>query len=110
MPTSQASGTQACTVTTEHTLTTITAAGTYVLSLNLNPAAAGDIFEARAYLKVLTGSTERVLYFDTWADGQPVDDQVKFMVPIPTLFSVKFTLKQTAGVGRSIEWNAINIA
>lgn len=107
MPTSQASGTQACVISTEHTLATITTAGTYVLSLNLNPLAAGDVIEARAYVKVLTGSTERVLYFDVWADAQPTDDQVKFLVPIPTLFSCKFTLKQTAGTGRSIEWNAI---
>jgi hypothetical protein len=107
MPTSQAENTQACTIGTEHTLTTITDAGIYVLSLNLNPLAAGDIIEARAYVKVRSASTERVLYVDAWADDQPVDDEVKFFVPIPTLYSVKFTLKQTAGTGRSIEWAAI---
>ena len=107
MPTSQASGTQTCTVTTEHTLATITAAGTYVLSVNLNPMAAGDVMEIRAYVKVLTGSTERVYIYDVWADAQPTDDQVKMTIPIPTLFSCKFTIKQTAGTGRSIEWNAI---
>jgi hypothetical protein len=94
-------------ISTEHTLTTRTAAGTYVLALNLAPLAAGDVIEARAYLKVLTGSTEQVLYIDAWADAQPTDDEVKLFVPIPTVWSVKFTLKQTAGTGRSIEWSAI---
>lgn len=110
MPTAQASGTQACTVSTEHTLATIVAAGTYVLAVNLNPMAAGDVVEVRAYVKVLTGSVERVLYYDVWADAQPTDDKVKLLVPIPTVFSCKFTIKQTAGTGRSIEWSAINIA
>lgn len=107
MPSSQTNGTQTCTVTTEHTLTTITTAGTYVLAINLNPAAAGDVFEIRAYVKVLTGSTERVYLYDVWADAQPTDDQVKMTIPIPTVYSCKFTLKQTAGTGRSIEWEAI---
>ena len=110
MPSSSANGSQVCTVTTEHTLTTITAAGTYCLLINLEPAAAGDVFEVRAYVKTLTGSTERVLYFDTWADNQPTDDELKILVPIPTVYSTKYTLKQTAGTSRTIEWIAIDLA
>jgi len=110
MPSSAANGTQTCTVTTEHTLTTITTAGTYVLALDLSDMAAGDVVEVRAYLKVLTGSTEAVLYFDVWADVQPDDDVVKFLVPIPTVYSCKFTLKQTAGTSIDVEWEAIDIA
>jgi len=110
MPSSSANGSQVCTVTTEHTLTTITTAGTYCLMINLEPAAAGDVFEIRAYVKTLTGSTERVLYYDVWADDQPTDDELKITVPIPTVYSTKFTLKQTAGTSRTIEWIAIDIA
>lgn len=109
MTASKANGTQACTISTEHTLTTITDAGTYILAINLNPAQAGDVFEIRAYIKVLTGSTERVYLYDVWADAQPVDDQVKMTIPIPTVYSCKFTLTQTAGTGRSIEWEAIEL-
>lgn len=109
MPTSAAEGTQTCVISTEHTLTTQTTAGTYVLSINLNPLAAGDVIEIRAYVKVRSTSTERVYIYDVWADAQPTDDQVKMTIPIPTLHSCKFTLKQTAGTGRSIEWNAISL-
>ena len=44
MPTSVASGSQTCTVNTEHTLTTQTASGTYVAVLDLVNAANGDEF------------------------------------------------------------------
>ena len=42
MPTSKSSGTQAATIDTEHTLATITDAGTYVLFVDTNAMVLAD--------------------------------------------------------------------
>lgn len=104
MPSVNTSGTQAATVGTEHTLATVTTAGTYVLVVDANPLASGDTLELRIYDKVLGTSTSRVAYKGTFQDAQDADDKVKLSIPVPATHEYKATLKQTAGTGRSFDW------
>lgn len=106
--TSVQNGTQTATISTEHTLgSAVTAAGTFLLSVNTTNMANGDILELRAKTKVLTGGSEAVYMLATYAHVQ--GDPVKMSIPIPSLYSLTFTLKQTAGTGRSFEWNIIGL-
>lgn len=76
--------------------------------------ASGDVLELRIYQIVLTGGTRRVAYFDRWMDAQPADDQIAISVPISNELtdagSLRFTLKQTAGTGRSYPWKVLKYA
>jgi hypothetical protein len=108
MPTSADNGTQSATVTTEHTLgSSITTAGTYVLMVNTTNMVAGDELELRAKVKVLTGGSETVLFIASYAHAQ--SEPIKVSIPVVSLYSVSFTLKQTAGTSRNFEWNIISL-
>lgn len=100
-------GTQTASISTEHTLSTRTSARTYVLLVDLSNLAVGDTVEIRAKVKVLTGSTARQAYVETFT-GDQVDD-VFISIPIPTAHSCAFTLKQTAGTGRSFDWSVLSL-
>lgn len=104
MPSSNQNGTQTATVGTEHALgTAITAAGTYVLSVDTANMANGDILELRCKKKVLTGGTEKVYVLGTFRDAQA--DPVKDSIPVVSIYSCSFTLKQVTGTGRAFDWN-----
>lgn len=112
--TAAGSGTQSATVTTEHTLLDLAAAGTYTLHVDTNAMVAGDVLELRIYQMVLTGGTRRVAYFARFDGAQPSDDQVKISVPISNELTdsgaVRFTLKQTFGTSRSFPWKVLKYA
>jgi hypothetical protein len=99
-----AGGAQTCTIGTEHTLTTQTASGTYVLVMDLNTAADGDTFEVRLKTIARAAGAERTAYLRAYANAQDTDGQIKYSVPVPANVSIKATLKQTAGTGRTITW------
>jgi hypothetical protein len=82
----------------------VTAVGVYVLVVDCNPLAAGDTLELRLYLKTLSGSTSRVAYKVGYSGAQSADDMVKLSVPIVVTHQLDATLKQTAGVARSFDW------
>lgn len=103
-----ASGTQAATIGVEHTLDTETTISTYVLVVDCNAMVAGDTLELRAKVKTLGGSTERLAYIETLNGAQTAP--VFLSVPIPTVHSVKFTLEQTTGTGRSYDWSVVGLA
>lgn len=112
----QASGTQTATIGTEHTLNAaaFTTSGVYVLSVNTVNMALGDTLELRAYAKCLTGDTNpELIYMATYAQktgdgaapGSSAQGEIyKISVPIPSPYSITFTLKQTAGTGRAFPW------
>jgi hypothetical protein len=112
--TAQSTGTQAATINTEHTLLDVAVAGSFTLHVDKNAMASGDVLELRIYQIVLTGGTRRVAYFDRWMDAQPADDQIAISVPISNELtdagSLRFTLKQTAGTGRSYPWKVLKYA
>jgi len=101
-----ASGTQSATVSTEHTLAgtgTLTAGKTYTLAVDCNAMATGDELELRIKTKVLSSGTERLAYIATYAHAQ--DTPIKVSIPVPCAQAATVTLKQTAGTGRSYDWN-----
>lgn len=64
--TTHAEGTQACSAATEHTLTANpdTTPGVYQLMLDLNPLTAGVTLHIRIKGKVISGGTQRVIWYD----------------------------------------------
>jgi hypothetical protein len=108
----QGSGTQAATIGTEHTLLDVAIAGVFSFHVDSNAMVAGDILELRIYQIILTGGTRRVAYYSgPYTDLQPTDDKIKISVPIANDLTdagaLRFTLKQTAGTGRSFPWKVL---
>ncbi len=100
------SGSQACTVTTEHVLSTYTTAGTLVFVADFNASAGGstpDVFEVRYYDKARSGDTERQAEIFS-LQGVQTTPLVHFK-PIVSPHHLKVTLKQTQGTSRTILWS-----
>lgn len=97
------SGSQTATIATEHTLTTITAAGVYALCVDIDNLAAGESVELRVYCKARTGDTERLVHRGTYGPTKPSTSLVQSVAIIsPHYF--KATLKQLTGTGRAFPW------
>ena len=64
------SGTQTATVTTEHTLSDVNVAGSFLLEVDTVNMVDGDVLELRVYAMVLTGGTRRVAYFKRYMGSQ----------------------------------------
>ena len=107
MATSKASGTQTAVITTEHTLSTITDAGTYVLYVDTNAMVLGDELELRVKTKVTSGGTTREFLIATYS--QPQGQPVKASIPVASINECVFTLKQTVGTGRAFDWEIIEL-
>lgn len=107
MPTSIASGTQTASIGSEHTLATDTANHNYALAVDTGAMVNGDTLELRLYTIVLSAGTERLAYLATYSNvqGQPQ----KYSVPVPADISIKATLKQTVGTGRSFPWKLLAV-
>lgn len=101
------SGTQAATISTEHDLATDTASHVYVLVVDAGAMVAGDVVILRLYTKVLSGGTERLAYSATFAHAQ--GDPNKYSVPVPANISLRASLQQTAGTGRSFPWSLLAV-
>lgn len=112
----KASGTQAATVGTEHTLNAaaFTDSGVYVLTVDCRNMVNGDEVELRALVKTLTGDLQGFLVYSAIYAQQQGDgaapgsgaygETAKISVPIPSPYSITFTLKQTLGTGRNFPW------
>lgn len=103
------SGTQTATITTEHTLATVSTAGTFILLVDMNALASGDRVELRVKTKILSGGTTRVAYKGVYRNAQSVDDMIKISIPIPSDQEAVFTLKQTDGTGRAFPWKVMSL-
>jgi hypothetical protein len=107
-----ASGTQAATVGTEHTLATVTSPGRYRLVVDVAALAGGttpDIVELRGKTRVLSGGTDRLVWPAIACVGGLV---VTGVVQCPEVVvdqgvQAIFTLKQTQGTGRSFPWKVL---
>src|ERR1051326_3306240 len=99
----ESSGTQTATISTEHTLVAAaTTNATYVLKVDLVNLANGDVVELRIYTKVLTGGALDLVWKGTYSQAQFI--LVAQSPFVPSDFSIKATLKQTAGTGRNFDW------
>jgi len=104
---SSASGSQLTVLDTEHTLTTKTDAGTYILIVDFTPLADGDIVILRIKTKCKSGSTSRIAYTATFAHTQVTKNV--YSVPIPVDTEIVCTLEQTDGSVRTFDWNLLFI-
>jgi hypothetical protein len=105
MATLQASGTQAATVTTEHTLTTLTTSAVMVFEVDRGAMVANDVLVLRVYGKTLTGGTER-LWVEEVFYGAPLTpgDAKVTSIPIISDIEIRCTLLQSHGTSRSFPW------
>ncbi len=97
------SGSQTATISTEHTLATVTTAAALALVVDLSALVAGDVVELRVYGKARSTDTERVLHRGTYGPS-PLASPLVMSVPIMSPHHFKATLKQTAGTGRAFPW------
>lgn len=93
---------QTATISTEHTLATITSAGTYVLAVDCANMVNGDVLELRVYTKLTASDTSQLTYYAAYKHAQGALN--KLSVPVPAPIEFKATLKQTAGTGRAFIW------
>lgn len=107
MATSKASGSQTAVISTEHTLSTITDAGSYALYVDTANMVLGDELELRVKYKVTSAGTTREMQVAVYAhvQGQPV----KASIPVSSINECVFTLKQTAGTGRAFDWEIVQL-
>lgn len=101
--------------TTEHSMTTDTAGpdtdtttGIFQAFVDLNAVAAGDVFEFKAYEKVRTGDTQRLVYSAQFAGAQAMPVWVS-----PTLvlgIGWDMTLKKISGTDRAINWRISQVS
>lgn len=105
MATQEASGTQTATVSTEHTLATITTAKVFQAKVDISALAAGEYVELRIKQKVLSGGTSRVdggarIY--SWLDAAV--SPIAVLEPKIAGIEYVLTLKQQNGTGRGFPW------
>jgi hypothetical protein len=101
------SNTQTATINTEHTLSTKTDAGVYVLVVDTANLVNGEVVELRIKTKAKSGGTSRLAYMATYAHIQ--GDPNKYSIPVPVDTEIVATLKQTAGTGRDFPWNLLKM-
>lgn len=106
----QVTGTLAsATISTEFVLADLTAALTYVGTVDLSNMQTGDTVALNIYAKVLTGGTAKSVYNQVFQGVQPVGSIIAVSLPVPSPFEWKFTLTQTAGTARSYDYNALSL-
>ena len=101
--------------TTEHSLTTDTAGpdvetsdGVFQLFLDLSALAAGDQFALGVYEKVLSSSTQRLVYRVVFSGAQP--QPVWASPSLVLMHGWDMTLDKLAGTDRAIDWSIRKVA
>lgn len=102
MASEQTSGSQTCTIDTVHTLATITEGHTYVLGLDLDNLAGGDVLEVEIWTKLRSGDSSKLSYQETYAHTQTLNNV--FSVPVAAPWEFVAKIQQTDGTGRAIPW------
>lgn len=102
MATTKADGSQTAVISTEHTLSTITDAGSYVLGVDLSNMALGDKLTLRIKTKVRGVGTTRLTYIANYVNNQSIGNCLS--IPIASPHEFVATLEQTAGIGRAFNW------
>ena len=102
MATRKTTGTQVAVLTTEHTLATVTDAGTYQLVVDAALLVNGETLTLRIYGKALSGGTERLEQEANFSHGMTI--KLLKSIPIVSPDYFKATLEQNGGTGRSFPW------
>lgn len=102
--TQEVSGTQTATISTEHTLATITTAKAFQLVVDINALVAGEYVEIKVKRKTLAGGVSRIAFSGiySWLDAS-INPMI---VTDPILSTQEYiaTLKQLNGTGRAFPW------
>lgn len=96
------SGSQTASISTEHTLATVSTAGTFQLVVDTANLVNGDELTLRIYGKARSSDTERLLYTTSYAHVQT--ENLKASLAVVSPHHMKVTLEQTAGTGRAFPW------
>ncbi len=96
------SNSQTATLTNEHPLVTVTAAGTYQLVVDAANLVNGEYLTLRIYGKARSTDSERLLHEMTYAHVQTCP--LITSIPIVSPHHSKFTLEQNGGTGRAFPW------
>lgn len=97
------SGTQTATLTTEHTLATVTDAGTYQLVVDVDNLANGETVVLKIKVKAKSGETSKLLWSMVLTHDQSASALV-ISPPVPAPIEFVATLTQTGGTGRDFVW------
>jgi hypothetical protein len=82
--------------------------GIYQAFIDLNAIAVSDIFEFRVYEKVLSSSTQRLVYSATFANAQ---SQANWCSPsLILMHGWDMTLIKLSGTDRAIDWSIRKVA
>lgn len=95
-------GSQSATISTEHTLATVTDAGVYVLVVDLANLTLGDAVTLRLKTKLTSGDSSQLAFVARYS--QPQATLNAYSPPVPSPIEIVATLQQTAGTGRSFIW------
>ena len=107
MATSKDGGSQTAVISTEHTLSTITDAGSYVLGVDVSNMALGDKLTLRINTKIRSVGTTRTTYIASYAHVQSTLNTLS--IPIASPHEFVATLEQTAGTGRAYNWEVTEL-
>lgn len=101
--------------TTEHSLTTDTAGpdvdttdGVFQCFLDLSALAKGDLYEFKVYEKVLSSSTQRVVYSVRFANAQ--SEPIWVSPSLILIHGWDMTLDKISGTDRAIDWSIRKVA
>jgi len=92
---------------TEYTLATETGAGVYVLVVDMNVLADGDIIVLKIKTKAKTGSTSRIAYEAAFGNVQ--NELNKYSPAIPVDTEIICIIEQTDGTERTFDWNLLKM-
>lgn len=103
--TQESSGSQTATISTEHTLATITTQKTFVLSVDCANLAAGEYVELKVKRDVRSADSTRTLYSRIVSSFEAQVNPIISMPPVPAGGGeYVVTLKQLNGTGRAFPW------
>lgn len=102
----KAEGTQLAVISTEHTLTTITDAGSYVLSVDTSNLTGSDEVRIKVKTKIRSTSSSNVAYRSILI---PSSTPNFYTIPIKSEHEYIVTLEQTAGTGRNFDWSVAEL-
>ncbi|HEY6021436.1 MAG TPA: hypothetical protein VIY48_16475 [Candidatus Paceibacterota bacterium] len=107
------SGTQAAVIGTEHFLADVNTEGKFTGIVDVSAMVDGDVLELRAYQMTLTTGTPRVIDLIILYGAQPTDQLIlefgsNLKNELTDAQSLRYSLKQTKGTGRSYPWKVID--
>lgn len=103
-------GSQLAVLGTDHTLTTQTTAGVYVLVVDLSVLTDGDWVELAMFAKSRSGESSKQAFRKTFANAQA--DALAYSIPVPVNVEVVAKLKQpniSPNVARTFTWALLTL-